>query len=70
LTIRADAGPAITDWADATFSGRLDAALRQAFVACGAVAAVVCAFAASLLGLTTRPGAAPAAPGGPPRGGA
>lgn len=70
LTIRAHAGPAITEWADATFSGRIDAALMQAFVACGAVAALACAFAASLLGLTTRPGAAPAAPDIPPRGGA
>ena len=59
LTIHAYAGSSIADWTDATFSGRIDAALREAFVACGAVAALVCAFAASLLGLTMRPGARP-----------
>ncbi len=70
LTIHAHAGSSIADWTESTFSGRIDSALRQAFVACGAVAALVCAFAASLLGLTTRPGAAPSGLDGPPRGGA
>ncbi len=70
LTIHAHAGSSIADWTEATFSGRIDAAFRQAFVACGAVAALVCAFAASLLGLTMRPGAAPSRPDTPSRGGA
>ena len=68
-TIWTDASPAAGRWAKAAFSGELAATLRHALIACGAVAGLVCAMAASLIGLTTR-GAlaleppAPAPPGG------
>jgi hypothetical protein len=68
-TIWTDASPAAGRWANAAFSGELGATLRHALIACGAVAGLVCAMAASLIGLTTR-GAlaleppAPAPPGG------
>jgi hypothetical protein len=68
-TIWTDASPASGRWANAAFSGELGATLRHALIACGAVAGLVCAMAASLIGLTTR-GAlaleppAPAPPGG------
>jgi hypothetical protein len=70
VTVGADAGSSTADWIDATVSGALDATLRQAFVACGAVAGLVCSFAASLLGLTTRRGFAASGPAFPRRGGA
>jgi hypothetical protein len=44
------------DWIDRIFSGEFDAALRNALVASGAVAGLVCAMAANLVGLTTRGG--------------
>ncbi len=68
-TIGVDASPAAGRWIEAAFSGELGATLRHALVACGAVAGLVCAMAAGLIGLTTR-GAlaleppAPAPPGG------
>ncbi len=68
LTIHADVGSSSANWIDATFSGGIDAALRRAFVICGGVAALICAFAASLIGLTTRPGFSPPASGFPPSG--
>ena len=70
LTIHAEVGSSTADWTDKTDSGGLADALTQAFVLCGAAAAFVCAFAASLLGLTTRPGLEPPAAALPPRGGA
>jgi hypothetical protein len=68
-TIWTDGSPGAGRWANAAFSGELGATLRHALIACGAVAGLVCAMAASLIGLTTR-GAlaleppAPAPPGG------
>jgi len=65
-TIWTDASPAAGRWAKAAFSGELGATLRHALIACGAVAGLVCAMAASLIGLTTRGALAPAPP--PPGG--
>ncbi|MGH6798650.1 MAG: hypothetical protein ACREDI_09755 [Roseiarcus sp.] len=59
MTIRANVGSRAADWA---FPGRIGVTLGHAFVACGAIASLVCAFAANLIGLTMRPGFAPAAP--------
>jgi len=66
-TIRVDASPAAGRWLDAAFSGELGATLRAALVGCGAVAGLVSAMAASLVGLTTR-GALASAPPAPPGG--
>ncbi len=63
-TIRADFGPTAGDWIDAMIPGGIDATLRHALVACGAVSGFVCAAAASLLGLTTRDALVPASPRG------
>jgi hypothetical protein len=46
------------DWIDRFFSGEFDATLRNALVASGAIAGLVCAMSASLIGLTTRGGLA------------
>ena len=50
--------PVYGDWIDSLFSGEFDATLRNALIASGALAALVCAMAASLIGLTTRGGLA------------
>jgi uncharacterized membrane protein YeaQ/YmgE (transglycosylase-associated protein family) len=60
VTIEGAFDPSTADWIDAAFSGGIQGALAQAFVACGAVAGLVCAVAASLIGLTMRPEPAPA----------
>ena len=60
ITIEASSGVSTADWIDAAFSSGVEGALAHAFVACGAVAGLVCAMAASLIGLTMRP--APASP--------
>jgi hypothetical protein len=61
-TIGVEMKPPVGEWLGAT--------LRHAFVACGAVSGLVCAMAASLLGLTTRGALVPARPAVPPAGGA
>jgi len=49
------ASPAV-QWIDAAASpGRIGVTLGHALVACGAIAGLVCAFAANLLGLTMQP---------------
>jgi hypothetical protein len=53
-------------WIDRVFSGEFDAALRNALVASGAVAGLVCAMTASLIGLTTRGSLATVRPVTPP----
>jgi len=55
ITIEASSGVSTADWIDAAFSSGVEGALAHAFVACGAVAGLVCAMAASLFGLTMRP---------------
>ncbi|MGD1038348.1 MAG: hypothetical protein ABR878_14460 [Roseiarcus sp.] len=69
-TIGADASPASGRWIDAAFSGDVGATLRHALIACGAASGLVCAMAASLVGLTTRGALVPAPPAPPPSGGA
>lgn len=54
-TIEGSSGALTADWIDTAFSSGLEGALAHAFVACGAVAGLVCAMAASLFGLTMRP---------------
>jgi uncharacterized membrane protein YeaQ/YmgE (transglycosylase-associated protein family) len=51
MTIRTNAGAEAGDWA---FPGRLGVTLGHAFIACAAIAGLVCAFTANLIGLTTR----------------
>jgi hypothetical protein len=51
MTIRTDAGAEAGDWA---FPGRLGVTLGHAFIACAAIAGLVCAFTANLIGLTMR----------------
>jgi uncharacterized membrane protein YeaQ/YmgE (transglycosylase-associated protein family) len=70
VTVDTNASWSTADWMDASVLGAFDATLRQAFVASGAVAGLVCAFAASLIGLTTRRSVAITAPGLPPARGA
>ena len=49
-----DVGPDFAAWIDAWFPRGFDVTLRDALVACGAVAGLACAMAASLIGLTTQ----------------
>lgn len=70
VTLDVSTSLSTADWTDATVGGPLDAALGRAFLACGGVAGLICALAASLLGLTTHRAAAssaPAPPGGEAR---
>ena len=59
-SVEADPGSRPADWIDPALLDRIEVRLVRAFVACGAIAGLVCAMAASLIGLTMRP--APAAP--------
>jgi hypothetical protein len=53
MTIRTNVlSPEAGDWA---FPSRFGVTLGHAFVACAAIAGLVCAFAANLIGLTMRP---------------
>ncbi len=52
MTIRTNVSPDAGDWA---FPDRVGVTLGHAFVACAAIAGLVCAFAANLIGLTMRP---------------
>ena len=65
-----DVSPEFAAWIDASFPRRFDVTLRDALVACGAVAGLACAMAASLIGLTTRGALAPAPAPPAPSGGA
>jgi hypothetical protein len=51
MTIRTNVASSV-DWAS---PGRIGVTLHHAFVACAAIAGLVCAFAANLIGLTMRP---------------
>jgi hypothetical protein len=72
--IEATVGPhvsaAFRAWLDPVFPRGFDVTLRDALIACGAVAGLACAMAASLLGLTTRGALAPAPIPPAPSGGA
>jgi hypothetical protein len=52
MTIKTNMAGEAGEWA---FPGRIGVTLGHAFVACGAIAGLVCAFAAKLIGLTMRP---------------
>ncbi len=52
MTVNANVGGQSAEWA---FPDRLGVTLGQAFVACAAIAGLVCAFVANLVGLTMRP---------------
>ena len=52
MTVRTNASP---EAADLAFPGRIGVTLGHAFVACAAIAGLVSAFAANLIGLTMRP---------------
>jgi hypothetical protein len=52
MTIRTSVSPEAGDWA---FPGRIGVTLGHAFVACAAIAGLVCAFVANLIGLTMQP---------------
>jgi len=66
--VGADVSADFRAWIDPWFPRGFDVTLRDALVACGAVAGLACAIVASLIGLTTRgalaPAAAPPAPSG------
>ena len=51
MTVRTNVSPETVDWA---FPGRIGVTLGHAFVACAAIAGLVCAFTANLIGLTMR----------------
>jgi hypothetical protein len=55
MTVEANLGSPAVEWIDAPWPGRIGVTLGHAFVASGAIAGLVCAFAANLLGLTMRP---------------
>jgi hypothetical protein len=52
MTIKTDMGADAGEWA---FPGRIGVTLGHALIACGAIAGLVSAFAANLVGLTMRP---------------
>ena len=52
MTIKTNMGGEAGEW---TFPGRIGVTLGHAFVACAAIAGLVCAFVANLIGLTMRP---------------
>jgi hypothetical protein len=64
--VEASVGAEFRAWIEPWFPRGFDVTLRDALVACGAVAGLACAMAASLIGLTTRGalGAPPPAPSG------
>jgi hypothetical protein len=70
MRVEANLGSPAVEWIDAASSGRIGVSLGHAFVASGAVAGLVCAFAANLLGLTMRPEFAQPEAAVPPREGA
>jgi hypothetical protein len=51
MSIRTNIGGEASEW---TFPGRIGVTLGHAFVACAAIAGLVCAFVANLIGLTMR----------------
>jgi hypothetical protein len=51
MTIKTNIGGEASEWA---LPGRIGVTLGHAFVACAAIAGLVCAFVAKLIGLTTR----------------
>jgi hypothetical protein len=55
MTIEASSGAQTADWIDSAFSDGIEGALAHAFVACSAIAGLVCAMTASLMGLGMRP---------------
>ena len=67
LTVDSNAGLSTAHWTNVAFWGGVGLALREAFVAAGAAAGLVCALAASFLGLTMRSGASPSEPPATPR---
>ena len=69
-SVGAEASAEFRTWIDPWFPRGFDMTLRGALVACGAVAGLACAMAASLIGLTTQGALAPAPPALPPQGGA
>jgi uncharacterized membrane protein YeaQ/YmgE (transglycosylase-associated protein family) len=53
-SVEASLGSPAAQWIDAASPGRVGVTLGHALVACGAIAGLVCALAASLLGLTMQ----------------
>ncbi len=62
FTIRGNVDASTADWTSAALSGGIEDALAHAFVASGAIAGLVSAMVASLVGLRMRPAAADAEP--------
>jgi hypothetical protein len=61
-SVGADVSVEFRAWIDPWFPRGFDVTLRDALIACGAVAGLACAMAASLIGLSTRGALAPAPP--------
>ena len=55
MAVDGNAGSPAAEWINAASPDRIGVTLGHAFVACGAIAGLVCALAANLLGLTMRP---------------
>ena len=55
MAVDANAGSSAVEWIETTSADRIVVTLGHAFVACGAVAGLVCGMAANLLGLTMQP---------------
>jgi uncharacterized membrane protein YeaQ/YmgE (transglycosylase-associated protein family) len=70
MAVDANSGSPAAEWIDAALPDRIEVTLGHAFVACGAIAGLVCALAANLLGLTMRPEFAPPEAAAPPSEGA
>jgi hypothetical protein len=65
-SVEADPGSRPAERIDPALLDRIEVRLVRAFVACGAIAGLVCAAAANLLGLTMRPALAPPEAAPPP----
>jgi hypothetical protein len=61
-SVGADVSEEFRAWIDPWFPRGFDVTLRDALVACGAVAGLACAMTASLIGLTTQGALAPTPP--------
>jgi hypothetical protein len=55
MAVDANGGSSAAEWIDAASPDRIGVTLGHAFVACGAIAGLVCGLAANLLGLTMQP---------------
>jgi len=65
-SVEVDPGSRPAHWVDPVLRDRIEVSLAHALIACGAIAGLVCAFAANLLGLTMQPQFEPPRAAAPP----